>query len=113
MDRQYVLSILFVLAFGASHPARTQEVLRVDVREGSLVGRFYSAVDASRRTGVLMLTGSGGSYPDEASARDLARAGCAVLALAYFRDREGNPPELEQKQLRRVPLEYIFKALDC
>jgi dienelactone hydrolase len=35
-----------------------------------------------------------------------------VLALAYFRDYEGNPPELERRQLRRVPLEYIFKALD-
>jgi len=89
-----------------------QEVQRVDVREGGLIGHFYAAVGASRRTGVLMLGGSGGSYPDDAAARDLARAGYPVLALAYFRDREGNPPELEQKQLRNVPLEYIFKALD-
>jgi len=111
MDR-YVVSILLVLAFGASHPAWTQEVQRVDVREGGLIGHFYAAVGASRRTGVLMLGGSGGSYPDDAAARDLARAGYPVLALAYFRDREGNPPELEQKQLRNVPLEYIFKALD-
>jgi len=112
MDRRYVVSILLVLAFGASRPARTQEVQRVDVREGGLIGHFYAAVGASRRTGVLMLGGSGGSYPDDAAARDLARAGYPVLALAYFRDREGNPPELEQKQLRNVPLEYIFKALD-
>src|SRR2546427_12636887 len=112
MDRRYVVSILLVLAFGASHPARTQEVQRVDVREGGLIGHFYAAVGASRRTGLLMLTGSGGGYPDDAAARDLARAGYPVLALAYFRDREGNPPELEQKQLRNVPLEYIFKALD-
>jgi dienelactone hydrolase len=59
-----------------------------------------------------MLTGSGGGYPEEASARDLARAGFPVFALAYFRDRDGNPPELEQKQLRNVPLEYVFRALD-
>ena len=35
-----------------------------------------------------------------------------MFAVAYFRDREGHPPELEQKELRNVPLEYIFKALD-
>src|SRR2546427_2680401 len=60
----------------------------------------------------MMLGGSGGSYSEDAAARDLAQAGYPVLAPAYFRDREGNPPELEQKQLRNVPLEYIFKALD-
>ena len=112
MDRRYFLSIFLVLAFGASHAGRTQEVQRVDVREGGLVGQFFAPVGASRRTSVLMLGGSGGSYPDEAAARDLARAGYPVLALAYFRDRQGNPPELEQKELRRVPLEYMFKALD-
>ena len=110
--RRYVLSIFLVLAFGTSHPAQTQEVQRVDVRERGLVGHFYAAVGASRRTGVLMLGGSGGGYADEAAARDLARAGYPVLALAYFRDYGGDPPELEQKQLRNVPLEYIFKALD-
>jgi dienelactone hydrolase len=84
----------------------------VEVRESGLVGRFYAAVGASRQTGVLMLTGSGGGYPDEPAARDLARAGFPVLALAYFRDREGHPSELEQKELRSVPLEYMFKGLD-
>jgi dienelactone hydrolase len=109
---RYVLSISLVLAFGASCAAQTQEVQRVDVREGGLVGHFFAAVGASRRTGVLMLGGSGCGYPDEAAARDLARAGYPVLALAYCRDYGGDPPELEQKQLRNVPLEYIFKALD-
>ena len=112
MDRRYVFSIFLVLAVGASHSARTQEVQRADVREGGLIGRFYAAVGASRRTGLLMLTGSGGGYPDDAAARDLARAGYPVFAPAYFRDYQGNPSELEQKQLRNVPLEYIFKALD-
>lgn len=107
----HVLSIFLVLAC-TSHPAQTQEVQRLDVHERGLVGHFYAGVGASRRTGVLMLGGSGGSYPDEAAARDLARAGFPVLALAYFHNRERNPPELEQKQLRNVPLEYIFKALD-
>jgi dienelactone hydrolase len=106
------ISIALGLVFAASQIAPAQEVQRVDVREGGLVGRLYAAVGASKRTGVLMLTGSGGGYPEEASARDLARAGYPVFALAYFRDYEGNPPELEQKQLRRVPLEYVFKALD-
>jgi len=106
------LSIALGLVFAASHLAPAQEVQRVDVRDSGLVGRLYAAVGASKRTGVLMLTGSGGGYPEEASARDLARAGFPVFALAYFRDRDGNPPELEQKQLRRVPLEYIFRAID-
>src|SRR5512132_1587456 len=100
MDRRHVLSIFLGLAFGATHPAQAQEVQRVDVRESGLVGRLYAVAGASRRTGVLMLTGSGGSYPDEAAARDLARAAYPVFALAYFRDREGNPPELEPKELR-------------
>jgi dienelactone hydrolase len=112
MNRHYVLSIPLVLAFAASHPAEAQEVQRVDVREGGVVGHFYAAPGTSRRTGLLMLGGSGGGYPDEAAARDLARAGYPVLALAYFRDYGGDPPELEQKQLRNLPLEYIFKALD-
>lgn len=112
MGRGCVLSIFLVLAFGTSHLAQRQEVQRLDVRERGLVGRFYVAGGASRRTGLLMLGGSGGGYPDEAAARDLARAGYPVLALAYFRDYGGDPPELEQKRLRNVPLEYIFKALD-
>jgi len=111
-NRRKVLAIALVLVFAASHDAQAQDVQRVDVREAGLVGHFYAASGASGRTGVLMLGGSEGGYPDEAAARDLARAGYPVLALAYFRDRGGDPPELEQKQLRKVPLEYIFKALD-
>jgi dienelactone hydrolase len=112
MNPRYALSSFFMLAIGAAHAAWAQEVPRLDLHEAGLVGHFYAASGASRRTGVLMLGGSGGSYPDEAAARDLARAGYPTLALAYFRDRQGNPPELEQKELRNVPLEYIFKALD-
>jgi dienelactone hydrolase len=112
MGRRHVLSICLGLAVAATHPAETQEVRRVEMREAGLVGRLYALAGVSRRTGLLMLTGSGGGYPDEAAARDLARAGYPVLALAYFRDREGHPAELEQKELRNVPLEYIFKALD-
>ena len=112
LNRWRAFSSLFLLAFAASHAAQAQEVQRVDVREDGLIGRFYTAVGASKRTGVLMLTGSGGGYPDEAAARDLARSGYPVFGIAYFRDYEGQPPELGQKQLRRVPLEYLFKALD-
>ena len=112
MDRRYAVSISLLLGFAVSNPARAQDVQRVDLNEHGLVGRFYAAAGASRRTGVMMLTGSGGGYPEEASARDLDRAGYPVLAIAYFRDRSGNPPELEQKELRNVPLEYVFKALD-
>jgi len=110
--RRHVLSIAFGIAAAAGTVAPAQEVQRSDVRADGLVGRFYAAADTSRRTGVLMLTGSGGGYPDDASARDLARAGYPVFAVAYFRDREGNPPELAQAQLHNVPLEYLFRALE-
>ena len=112
MNRRHVVSMLLMLAFGAARPAQTQDVQRLDVHEDGLVARFYTPAGASGRTSLMMLTGSGGGYPDEPAARDLARAGHPVLALAYFRDRGGNPPELEQKELRDVPLEYVFKALD-
>src|SRR5207247_1811437 len=111
-NRLKVVACARVVAFAAGHDGQGQGVQRVDVRGGGLVGRFYAASDASGRTGVLMLGGSGGGYPDEAAARDLARAGYPVLALAYFRDYGGDPAELEQRQLRNVPLEYIFEALD-
>lgn len=101
--RRYSVAVGVVLAFGVSRPALSQDVQRVDVPESGLVGRFYAAAGASRRTGVLMLTGSGGGYPDDAAARDLARAGHPVLAIAYFRGLQGNPPELEQTKLRNVP----------
>ncbi|MBW8770744.1 MAG: dienelactone hydrolase family protein [Gemmatimonadetes bacterium] len=112
MKRRHLSSLGLVLALVASRPARGQEVQRVDVHERGLVGRFYAAAGASHRTGVMLLTGSGGGIPEDVQARDLARAGYAVLAIAYFRDREGNPPELAQKELRNVPLEYLFQALD-
>jgi len=112
LERRYALSICLMLTVAVAPPAQTQEVQRVDVHEGGVVGRFYAVAGAARHTGVLMLTGSGGGYADEPAARDLARAGYPVLALAYFRDREGRPPELEQKELRNVPLEYVFRALD-
>src|SRR5437899_9159398 len=99
-NRRKVLAIALVLAFAASHDVQAQDVQRVDVREGGLVGHFYAAFGASGRTGVLMLGGSGGGYPDEAAARDLARAGYPVIALAYSRDYGGNPAELGQRQLR-------------
>src|SRR3954469_21891636 len=101
MNFRCVLSSLLVLAFGAGHPARTQEVQRVDVREDGLIGRFYSAVGALKRTGVLILAGTGEVYPDEAPSRDLARSRYPVFGIAYFRNFEGDPPELGQKQLRR------------
>lgn len=110
--RRLVFSIPLGLVFAASQIAPAQDVQRTDVRADGLVGRFYAVAGASKRTGVLMLTGSGGGYPDEASARDLARAGHPVFAVAYFRDRDGNPPELQQAQLHDVPLEYLFKALE-
>src|SRR5205814_1949281 len=67
-NRRKVLAIALVIVFAASHDAQAQDVQRVDVRDPGLVGHFYAASGASGRTGVLMLGGSGGGYPDEAAA---------------------------------------------
>src|SRR2546430_6680071 len=69
-NRRKVLAIALVIVSAASHDAQAQDVQRVDVRDPGLVGHFYAASGASGRTGVLMLGGSGGGYPDEAAARD-------------------------------------------
>src|SRR2546428_14068194 len=105
-NRRKVLAIALVLAFAASHDVQAQDVQRVDVREGGLVGHFYAAFGASGRTGVLMLGGSGGGYPDEAAARHLARGGFPGLALANFCVFGGNPAELVKGQPHAMHEDY-------
>lgn len=83
----------------------------IEFRENGLIGRFYAAPGARHRTSVLMLGGSNGGFPYDKAAQDLAKAGYPVLALAYFRDFGGNPPDAP-KYLANIPLEYFFIALD-
>src|SRR3989442_1044922 len=106
-NRRKVLASALVIVFAASHDAQAQDVQRVDVREAGLVGHFYAAVGASRRTGLLMLTGSGGGYPDDAAARDLARAGYPAWTL------NGVPlPYAEGVYNRGTPMSQFTDILD-
>jgi dienelactone hydrolase len=87
-----------------------RSVMRTEVDEAGIVGRFYARAGARRRPAILMLNGSDGGFPAEASARDLAQAGWPTLALAYFQDYAGQPASVP-KALVEIPLEYFDRAL--
>lgn len=101
-----------VLAGLSAGTARAAEPIRIDVAEKGLVGRLYVPPKARRRPAVLMLGGSGGGYPDDKAARSLAEAGVPVLALAYFRGWSAPALTTLPEQLRDIPLEYFFTAID-
>lgn len=98
------------LAQGAPQPLERRAPL--EVRDEGLVGRFHVEPNARRRTAVLLLGGSDGGYPSPQAARNLAQSGYPTLALAYFRGYTGQPEELARTALSRIPLEYVFTALD-
>lgn len=83
----------------------------VDVRENGIVGRFHAMPDAHAATAVLLLGGSEGGLPPARDADDLARSGHPVLALAYFKNWQGQPAGLPAG-LSQIPLEYFFRAID-
>ena len=86
---------------------------RVEVNEDGLVARFYPAAAPAgrRKAAVLMLGGSGGGYPYNDAAADLAAAGYPTLGLAYFSNRGGQPKGLPPA-LSEIPLEYMFQGVD-
>jgi len=96
----------------ATSPKRNSDITIEEIRDNGLVARFYASAEGRQRTAVLMLAGSGGGFPDDAAARDLAASGYHVLALAYVKNWQGQPAELTRDRLINVPLEYIFSALD-
>src|SRR5437870_5072396 len=99
-------------ALAATSPRRGSDLTIEEIRDNGLVARFYSSAERTPRTTILMLAGSGGGFPDDAAARDLAMSGYRVLGLAYVRNWQGQPAELTRTRLIDVPLEYIFTALD-
>jgi len=99
-------------ALAATSPKRDGDITIEEIRDNGLVARFYSSAERRPRTTILMLAGSGGGFPDDAAARDLAMSGYRVLGLAYVRNWQGQPAELTRARLIDVPLEYIFTALD-
>jgi dienelactone hydrolase len=85
--------------------ARADELVRVPVASGSLVGTFFAPPGGKRRPAIVVLGGSeGGLHGDQA--RVLAEHGYAALALAYF----GVDP-LPSK-LRAIPIETVTRGID-
>jgi dienelactone hydrolase len=93
-----------ILLFGAV-AARADELVRVPVAGGSLVGTFFVPGDGKRHPAIVVIGGSEGGLHDE-QARLLAEHGYATLALAYF----GVDP-LPQK-LRAIPVETVSRGID-
>lgn len=80
------------------------DVLRIDVREESLVGTLFVPKGAKNKPGIIVLTGSGGGL-SEIRAALLASHGYVTFALAYF------GVESLPKTLTNIPLEYFEKAI--
>lgn len=112
MRRREFIAGITGAGLAAALPARAAEPIRVDVTAQGLVGRYYAPPKARRRAAVLLLGGSGGGYPDDKAATALAEAGYPVLALAYFRGFTGATLTSLPAQLKDIPLEYFFTAID-
>ena len=93
-----------ILLFGAV-AARADDLVRVPVASGSLVGTFFAPADGKRHPAIVVLGGSEGGLHDD-QARVLAEHGYAALALAYF----GIDP-LPAK-LRAIPVETVSRGID-
>ncbi len=96
----------------AAVPARAAEPIMAEITVSGLVGRYYAPPVARNRAAVLLLGGSNGGFPDPKVATELARAGYPVLALAYFRGFTGGNLSTLPAQLKGIPLEYFFTAID-
>lgn len=112
MRRRDFIAGLVMAAAAPATVLAAAEPIRIEVRDLGLVGLYFTPPKARNRTAVLMLGGSGGGYPDEKAARALAAAGHPVLALAYFRGWSGATLTTLPQQLKDIPLEYFFKAID-
>ncbi|HYE41783.1 MAG TPA: acyl-CoA thioester hydrolase/BAAT C-terminal domain-containing protein [Caulobacteraceae bacterium] len=96
----------------ARSAAAAAEPVMAEVSDDGLTGRFFAAPGMKDRPAVLLLGGSGGGFQPNADAMDLARAGFPVLTLAYFKGFQQNLPDRLPAQLKDIPLEYFFKAID-
>jgi dienelactone hydrolase len=97
------LAAALLLAGAAA--ARADELVRLPVANGSLVGTFFAPADGKRHAAIVVLGGSEGGLHDE-QARTLAEHGYAALALAYF----GVDPL--PKSLRAIPVETVTRGID-
>lgn len=114
IGRRALLSAALCALVAVPMWARAQQlppVSTAEVRQDGIVGRFHAMPDAHAATAVLLLGGSEGGLPPARDADDLARSGHPVLALAYFRNWQGQPQGLPAS-LTAIPLEYFFRAID-
>jgi len=112
--REFIAGAAGLAVAAAAGPSFAGEPVVTEVSDNGLVGKFYAwpAEVQRRKPAVLMLGGSGGGYPYENAAKALAGAGHPVLALAYFRGFMGGALTGLPAQLKDIPLEYFFKAID-
>ena len=85
--------------------ARADDLVRVPIANGTLVGTFFAPSDGKRHPAIVVLGGSEGGLQDD-QARVLAEHGYAALALAYF----GIDPL--PKQLAAIPVETVSRGID-
>lgn len=114
MHRRHFLTAAAATGLGVLAPPAiaAAEPVVTEVSEGGLVGRFHALPGARNRPAVLLLSGSGGGFQPAQDANDLAAAGFPVLRLAYFKGWQPGMPAHLPAQLKDIPLEYFFKAID-
>ena len=114
MHRRHFLTAAAATGVGAlaSRALAAVEPVVTELSEGGLVGRFHALPGARNRPAVLFLGGSGGGFQPAQDANDLAAAGFPVLRLAYFKGLQQNLPAHLPAQLKDIPLEYFFTAID-
>ena len=108
-----VIFALAALCLGSAAPATDMPTAEeLSVAQTGFAARFYSPPPGvPPQAAAVMLGGSDGGYPSRRAALDLAQAGHAVLALAYFGGYAGKIDGIPER-LERIPLEYVYGALD-
>jgi dienelactone hydrolase len=83
-----------------------------EIAEDGIRARFYETSGDANSIAVVMFDGAGGGYPtDPQPAAALAAAGYPTLAVAYFRNRLGEPDGLPAA-LCEIPVEYGIKCIE-
>jgi dienelactone hydrolase len=109
--RSFVTGVALLGAIITAPAALAADLRKDPFREAGVVGELHYVAGARHRTTVIMLNGSDGGTPSAKDAADLAASGYTVLALAYFKNWNGQPEGLPAG-LRKIPLEYFFNAID-
>ena len=86
---------------------KSPNIVSIKIHSDSMAAMFHYPKDATGLPGLVFLSGGEGGYENiSRMARIIASHGYAVLALAYYHI------DPLPKHLERIPLEYIFHAID-